>query len=1105
MLELFENHPFLKKFEDSAVLNKKISVQGLKGSSVALALAYFFKKHKGKHLFVTAYEEKAMYLFDDLKQLAGSEENIYFMPHSGETIAILNQTDHHQTNLRLNALQNISQNENFICVTYARGLIEKVPNKQMWQTNKFTIHQGEKIDLDFLIEFLVELKFEREDYAIEPGQFSIRGNIIDIYSPGMEFPCRIVLDDEKVEKIKLFDPDTLSSIKEIKHVDIFPDVLHNDSIAQLTNIFEFSGPDTVVWWEDKSWVNQFMRNYLEEGRLDASIHLLPDEFEKLTGTLKEIFLHPYEKTKEKVIELEAKTESQPLFHKNFKILADSLNNFRQKNYRLYFLSKQETQYKRIASILNDIQPGIHLKHLPIALSEGFIDHHSKSIFYTDHQIFDRYHKPSHVKTGHNASMMIQLKELSQLKPGDYVVHIDHGIGRFSGLEKIDVGGRTQEALRIIYKNNDVLYVNIHSLHKISRYTGEEGKEPALDKLGGGRWQMVKLKTKKKVKELAFDLIQLYAKRKTSPGFAFSPDNYLQEELEASFIYEDTPDQAKITREIKNDMEKPYPMDRLVCGDVGFGKTELAIRAAFKAVCDSKQVAVLVPTTVLALQHFKTFSDRLKDFPCKVDYVNRMKKPSEIKQTLQQLKEGKIDIIIGTHRLLSKDVKFKDLGLLIIDEEHKFGVGDKEKIRNLKVNVDTLTLTATPIPRTLQFSLMGARDLSIMTTPPPNRRPVKTKAIGFNADEIREAILYEINRNGQVFFIHNRIENLDEITGWLSKICPGVRFRYAHGRMKGSEIEEIITGFVEREFDVLVSTTIVESGIDIPNANTIFINHAHQFGLSDLHQLRGRVGRSNREAFCYLIIPPISTLTSDASKRIRSLLQFTDLGSGFHIAMRDLDIRGAGNILGAEQSGFISEIGFDTYQKILEEAIRELKQNEFKEIYRDENVEETNFVSDCNIETDWELFIPENYIPNLGDRLTVYQKIDQLQDTVESKNLLQELEDKYGKVPETIHTLIDLSLMRSMFCKLGIEKVVLKQGRFLGYFIDNPENDFYKSETFGLLLQFIQKYPAHFKLKQIGSRLQWQIEQVYNTGDLRKWMDKVLDFLWTKEKEGKQTV
>ena len=774
--------------------------------------------------------------------------------------------------------------------------------------------------------------------------------------------------------------------------------------------------------------------------------------------------------------IEFSTKAQPAFNRQFDLLIRDLKGWMAKGFTLYLFSDNARQLERLYSIFEDLKAEISFIPIPVSIHEGFIEEEVKAVCYTDHQIFQRYHKYK-VKQAYNKNKALTLRTLRELQPGDYVTHIDHGVGVYSGLQKIEANGKLQEAVRIIYKDNDILYVNINSLHKISKYTGKEGSVPKVFKLGSDTWNKLKEKTKTKVKEIAFDLIKLYAQRKAQQGFQHAPDNYMQTELEASFIYEDTPDQSKASADVKKDMEATSPMDRLVCGDVGFGKTEIAVRAAFKTCIDGKQAAVLVPTTILAFQHYKTFKDRLKDFPVTVDYVNRFKSSKEKKETLKRLEEGKIDIIIGTHGLLGKEVKFKDLGLLVIDEEQKFGVAHKEKIKTLRTNVDCLTLTATPIPRTLQFSLMGARDLSIINTPPPNRQPIQTEVQLFNHDFIRDAIYFETERGGQVFFIHNRVQGLQEMTGLIQSLCPDLSIGFAHGQLEGHELEERILDFIDKKYDVLICTNIVESGVDIPNVNTIIVNNAHQFGLSDLHQLRGRVGRSNKKAFCYLLAPPMSTLPSDSKKRLQTLEQHSDLGSGFQIAMRDLDIRGAGNLLGGEQSGFMAEIGFEMYQKVLEEAIKELKRTEFRSLFKEEISKQEDFVQDCTIDTDLEILIPDYYVESITERLSLYTRLDNCDTEEELQQFHVELSDRFGPVPQQVEDLFDTVRSRKIAVALGFEKMLLKDGTLKCYFINKPDSPYFESDLFKGILDYIQTQTNKAKLRQTGKLFLLVIDDV----------------------------
>lgn len=1044
----------------------KIFAKGLTGSSDTLIASVAYTLLKGEHIFILNDKEEAAYFFNDLQQLL-PEHSVVFFPSSFKRPYQTEETENANVLQRAEVLNTLQHHRNTLVVTYPKALSEKVVTRKTIQQNTLKISVNEKINISFITEILNEYSFERTDFVIELGQFSIRGGIVDIFSFSNDAPYRIEFFGDEVESIRTFNPLDQLSISKLEEAYILPNIQQKFSEENRQLFLEFISTNAFVWIKDAELSADTIHTEFEkvcklyeEVKNNTVRHLMPNEL----FTNKNEFLEQLisKKTIEMgtrnffkdSLEINFHIATQPVFNKNFELLAENLKINSENGIYNLLLTPNIKQYERLNAIFESTDQSVQLHALELNLREGFVFCDIKTAFYTDHQIFNRFHK-FNLKSTAGVSKIITLKELNNLSPGDFITHIDHGVGKFSGLEKIDFNGKQQESIRILYKNGDILYVSIHSLHKISKYVGKDGSEPTLDKLGSGSWDKVKQKTKKKVKEIAFDLISLYAKRKATKGFFFSPDNYLMKELEASFIYEDTPDQHKATLDVKKDMEAEYPMDRLVCGDVGFGKTEIAVRSAFKAVCDSKQVAILVPTTILALQHFKTFTDRLSDFPCAIDYLNRFKSTKQQKETLKKVAEGKIDILIGTHRLLGNDVKFKDLGLLIIDEEQKFGVGAKDKIKTLKVNVDTLTLTATPIPRTLQFSLMNARDLSVINTPPPNRQPIQTEVHGFNEEIIRDAIAYEISRGGQVFFINNRIQNIIEITGMLQRLCPDARILYAHGQMNGDELEEKMLAFVNGEFDVLVSTTIIESGLDIPNANTIIINEAHMFGLSDLHQMRGRVGRSNKKAFCFLLAPPLSVLTNEARKRLQAIEQFSDLGSGFQISMRDLDIRGAGNILGAEQSGFISEIGFDMYQKIIQEAIKELKENEFKELYAEE-LKQTNYVSDCAIECDLEILIPDQYVSNITERLNLYTELDSLKTEEELQTFAAKLCDRFGPLPNATKELLDTIRLRWMAENIGFEKIVLKQSKLLGYFISDAHSGYYQSEKFSKILQLIQR-------------------------------------------------
>ncbi|MEL6987039.1 MAG: transcription-repair coupling factor, partial [Bacteroidota bacterium] len=967
---------------------------------------------------------------------------------------------------------------------------------------KISIKTGEEIDIDFLIEVLVEYGFEREEFVFEPGQFSIRGGIIDIFSYGNDWPYRIELFDEEVESIRTFDPISQLSKQNIALLNLVPNINTRFNKDQKVSLFNVLPENAVIWIEDYQFLlDRLLACFEKAEKFAKTIKSLEDEEleevfadrafiypKDVLDSIKEfnlIFLK-----KEEPLEINKNfyftSSPQMSFNKNFSLLIDNYRENAAKGITNFLFTSNSRQVERFYNIFEDMEADVEFHPITIAINEGFIDHELKIACYTDHQIFDRFHKYK-LKKGFTRDQAINLKMIRELKPGDYVTHIDHGIGRYSGLERININGHTQESVRLIYKNNDVLYVSINSLHKISRYTGKDGTVPSLSKIGGDAWKNLKKRTKKKVKDIAKDLIKLYAKRKASEGFAFPPDGYLQNELEASFIYEDTPDQFKASQDVKEDMQKSHPMDRLVCGDVGFGKTEVAIRAAFKAVIGGKQVAILVPTTILALQHHKTFSERLGPFGVSVDFINRFKTTKEKRQVFEKLKAGKLDIVIGTHGLLNKEVGFKDLGLLVIDEEQKFGVAAKEKLRNLKVNVDTLTLTATPIPRTLQFSLMAARDLSVIRTPPPNRQPIHTERRIFNDELIKDAIYYEYNRGGQVFFVHNRVKSLPDIVVMLRKLCPDMDIAMAHGKMESKVLETTLIDFIERKYDVLVCTNIIETGLDIANANTIIINNAHQFGMSDLHQLRGRVGRSNKKAFCYLFCPPLSVLTSEARKRIKTLEEFSDLGSGFNIAMRDLDIRGAGNLLGGEQSGFITDIGFETYQKILAEAIHELKETEFKELFKEDLSKKKEFVRDVQIEADIEMLIPDDYINIIQERLNLYTELDKINNEEELRAFGNQMKDRFGRLPKEVLELFNGLRLRWICKRMGFERLSLKNRKLRCFFVLNPQSAFYETEYFNKALQFVSLQGASQKitLKQSKNYLMMIKDGVNSLKEARK--------------------
>ena len=1060
-----------------------IQWKGLVGSSKSICAAVLAEQTPGHHLFILPDKEQAAYFLNDLEELFPEDKRILFYPASYRVPYQLEETDNANVVARAEVLEKINTGKNGWIVTYPEALFEKVPTKKNLSKNTLRVDVGKTYSIDFINELLLEYHFERVDFVYEPGQFSIRGGIVDVYSYSNEHPYRIEFFGDEVESIRTFEASTQLSITNFTFFNVIPNVQGQLNLEGNGTFFEFLGQQAVLWVSSFDQLTTVL-----EKEYDKAVQIYTDLSDTVKRTLpSDLFLHPTEakSTLEAYSCIEWGADyhfksaaihqfdflPQPSFNKNFDLLRTDLLARTELKFTNLLFSNQPKQIDRLFQIFEDIGGGVEVKPMHLALTEGFIAPALKLVCYTDHQLFERYHRFRLKEGFRQTKQALTLKEIYNLQKGDYVTHIDHGVGQFSGLETIDVNGKQQEAIRLVYKDGDVLYVGIHSLHRISKFTGKDGSVPKMNKLGTQAWATLKNKTKKKIKELAFDLIQLYAKRKSQPGFAFSPDSYLQNELEVSFMYEDTPDQFKATQAIKEDMESPTPMDRLICGDVGFGKTEVAIRAAFKAVADSKQVAVLVPTTILSMQHYRSFKERLKDFPCTVDYINRFKSAKETTATLKKLAEGKIDILIGTHAVVAERVKFKELGLMIIDEEQKFGVAVKDKLKTLRATVDTLTLTATPIPRTLQFSLMGARDLSIINTPPPNRQPVLTEIIQFNEETIRDAIAYEVSRGGQVFFVHNRLANIREVSGMISRLCPGVRVGIGHGQMDGKALEKIMFDFINSEYDVLLATTIIESGIDISNANTIIINDAHNFGLSDLHQLRGRVGRSNKKGFCYLVAPKFSILTSDSRKRLEALVQFSDLGSGFNIAMKDLDIRGAGNMLGGEQSGFISEIGFEMYQKILNEAIDELRESDFKELFEERNSDSLlHYVKDCILETDLEVRIPDDYVNNVNERLSLYQEMDNLKNEEELIAFGNKLIDRFGPLPRQVNELIVSFKLRWLAQKLGLERLVIKGGKMVGYFIQNPQSPFYETATFTQLLNHIQRNSQNCKMSEQNDRL-----------------------------------
>ncbi len=1061
---------------------KKTRFNGLVGSSVSFLIESIFTQTESPFLLIFNDKEEAAYYLNDLENLI-NKQDVLFYPGSYRRPYQIEETDNANVLLRAEVLNRISSRKKAcIIVSYAEAIFEKVVTKKVLEKNTLKVSIGDKISIDFVNEILFEYNFKRVDFVAEPGEFSVRGGIIDVFSFSNDNPYRIEFFGDEIDSIRTFDVETQLSVDRQKKITIIPNVENKFSQEMRESFLNYIPEKTILFIQNATFVTDQLNRLFEKANdvflsLNKEIKYKSPADMFMNGGEFLKSLDPFalaEMNDSKLIDAQTVfdfyTKPQPSFNKQFDLLVQNLNENTENGIENYLFCANENQARRFKEIFESLRNNEQItvksfKTIVFSLFQGFIDEEQQIACYTDHQIFERYHKFS-LKNGYSKKQTITLKELSSLSVGDYVTHIDHGIGKFGGLQKIQVEGKTQEAIKLVYADNDIVYVSIHSLHKISKYNGKDGTPPKIYKLGSNAWKNLKNKTKARVKHIAFNLIQLYAKRRTQKGFKCAPDSYLQHELESSFIYEDTPDQLTATQDVKADMESNRPMDRLVCGDVGFGKTEVAIRAAFKMVDNGKQVAILVPTTILAFQHFKTFSERLKDMPLKISYINRFRTAKQKQEILKELSEGKIDIIIGTHQLVNKNVVFKDLGLLIIDEEQKFGVSVKDKLKTISENVDTLTLTATPIPRTLQFSLMAARDLSVINTPPPNRYPIESNVIGFNEEIIRDAISYEIERGGQVYFINNRIENIREVAGMIQRLVPGAKVGVGHGQMDGKKLEELMLAFMNGEFDVLVATTIVESGLDVPNANTILINNANNFGLSDLHQMRGRVGRSNKKAFCYFICPPYSAMTEEARKRIQALEQFSDLGSGFNIAMKDLEIRGAGDILGGEQSGFINEIGFETYQKIMQEAIEELKENEFKSLYEEENIDsEKIFVKDTQIDTDFEILFPDEYVNNITERLNLYNELSAISSEDKLKEYEQRLTDRFGALPKQAIALLNSLRIKWHASNMGIEKIVLKQGKMICYFVGDQNSDFYQSAKFRKILVFVQQHANLCKIKE----------------------------------------
>jgi transcription-repair coupling factor (superfamily II helicase) len=1070
---------------------KNIRIKGLNGSLDAIIVAASFKLHPQDYVVVVQDREEAGYFQNDLQNLLDREILIFPMsykrPYEFEDIENANILMRAEV---LNLLANKTRPE--IIVTYPEALSEKVINKRSLASNTFTVAVKEKLDIRFLEEFMHNYDFEKTDFVYEAGQFAVRGGIVDIFSFANELPYRIELFGDEVDSIRSFEPGSQLSVGQHDSVAIIPNVQTKLVQEERQSLLEFISPQTRLWFKDFQYTTDIIQKSFDKVEQSFDKILRESGHTQVIGKPEQLFEQGYTFSTQaenftcvefgsrffldKSQTFDWHSSAQPSFNKNFELLATDLSEHQDKGMSNFIAADMPKQLDRLKGIFEEINSNVRFQPLEFAIRQGYVDPVLKIVCYTDHQIFERYHR-YRAKERFSKTKALTLRELSTLQPGDFVTHIDYGVAKFAGLEKKEVNGHEQEAIRLVFRDDDLLYVSIHSLHKISKYSGKDGSPPVINKLGSSEWDTKKAKAKKRVKDIAKELIELYAKRKTAPGFQFSPDGFLQAELESSFIYEDTPDQAKATEDVKHDMEQPHPMDRLVCGDVGFGKTEVAIRATFKAATEGKQVAVLVPTTILAMQHFRTFQERLANFPVKIEYVSRFKTDKEIKEILADVKEGKINVLIGTHRIVSKDVEFKNLGLLVIDEEQKFGVKVKDRLKELKVNVDVLTLTATPIPRTLHFSLMGARDLSIISTAPPNRQPVTTELHTFDETIIRDAVSYELRRGGQVFFVHNRVSDIESLGNIIYKLVPDARIGIAHGQMDGDKLEKAMVKFIDGEYDVLVSTNIIESGLDIPNANTIIINSAHMFGLSDLHQMRGRVGRSNKKAFCYLLTPPASLLTSDSRKRLAALEEFSELGDGFKVAMRDLDIRGAGNLLGAEQTGFINDLGFDTYHKILDDAIQELKETDFKDLFATELAEKAKLiVQDCVIETDLEILIPETYVGNTSERLQLYSRLDNIKNETQLDNFVNEVRDRFGAIPSSVSELINSVRLRWLGERLGFEKLSLKSDRLRAYFITGKD-EYFKSDVFGGILSFVQKHSRQCKVKDSAGKAMLVVENI----------------------------
>ena len=1083
-----------------ALNNENTRLKGIQGSLDAVVIAAVFKLNHQDVLIVSQDRDEAAFLQNDLQSLL--EREVLIFPMSYKRPYDYEEIENASILMRAEVLNRLASKHTYdIIVTYPEALSEKVINKRTLASNTFQVKVGEKLDVEFLTEFLHNFDFEKTDFVYEAGQFAVRGGIIDVFSFAHEMPYRIELFGDEVDGIRSFEPGSQLSVDKLDAINIIPNVQTRLITEERQSLLEFIAPDTRLWFRDVQFAQDVIQKCFEKagasfdkilGQSGTQVVSEPDKlFVTGEGFIREIKAFSTVEFGSRAILEAAKTfefpsSTQPSFNKKFELLTNDLYDQQQQGFNNFIAAEMPRQLDRLRGIFEELNAQLQFQSLEFALREGFIDKRLKIVCYTDHQIFERFHR-ARTREKFSKSKALTLRELHTLMPGDFVTHIDFGIAKFAGLEIKDVDGHQQEAIRLVYRDDDLVYISIHALHKISKYSGKDGTPPMISKLGTQEWENKKSKAKRQVKDIAKELIELYAKRKTAPGYAFSPDSFMQAELESSFMYEDTPDQGKATEDVKRDMQEPHPMDRLVCGDVGFGKTEIAVRAAFKAASEGKQVAVLVPTTILAMQHYRTFTERLSNFPISIDYVSRFKTEKEIKQIVANTGEGKVNILIGTHRIVSKDVVFKDLGLLVIDEEQKFGVKVKDRLKELKVNVDVLTLTATPIPRTLHFSLMGARDLSIIATPPPNRQPVTTELHTFDEVVIRDAVSHELRRGGQVFFVHNRVSDIEAIANLIYRLVPDSRIGIAHGQMEGDKLEKVMLKFIDGEYDILVSTNIIESGLDIPNANTIMINHAHMFGLSDLHQMRGRVGRSNKKAYCYLLTPPASLLTSDSRKRLSALEEFSDLGDGFKVAMRDLDIRGAGNLLGAEQSGFITDLGFETYHKILDDAIQELKETDFKELFASELAEKAKIiVQDCVIETDLEILIPDTFVNNVTERLQLYSRLDNIKDEEQLAKFATEVRDRFGPLPSSVEELINTVRLRWLGEQLGFEKLSLKGERLRAYFVSNKDA-YFSSDVFGTILNFIKNHPRQCKIKDSAGKAMLVVEAI-------KSVDAAIDLL-----------